>query len=404
MSDATTAPEYPMSRAAECPFAPPPHLREVNAERPLSRVTIWDGSTPWVVTGHAEQRSLLGDERVSVDEHRPGFPHFSEAMANTLEHRPKMVFNLDAPEHTRLRRMLTKAFTAKRINALRPTIQQLTDDLVDQVLAGPKPVDLVEALALPLPSQMISELLGVPYSDHEFFQRNSGIAVSRNSTAEENGAATQTLMEYLLGLVRTKLEDPGDDVLSDLAERVREGEITETEAGLLGLQVLVAGHETSANMIALGTVALLETPEQLAVLRETDDRKVVINATEEMLRYLTVPHVGQRRIATEDIEIAGEVIRAGEGIIIDLPTANWDPSAFPEPERLDLDRSASHHNAFGFGPHQCVGQQLARAELQIVYGTLFRRIPTLRLATSFDQLEFKHAALAFGVSELPVTW
>lgn len=404
MSETQSAPEYPMSRDSGCPFAPPAALRELAAANPLSKVTIWDSSTPWVVTGHAEQRTLLGDPRVSVDEHRPGFPFFSEAMANTLEHRPAMVFNLDGPEHARLRKMLTRAFTFKRVQALRPTIQKITDDLIDSMLDGSKPADLVRALALPLPSLMICELLGVPYADHDFFQRNSSIGVNRDATAEENAEAVAALTEYLIGLVHAKRDNPGDDVLTDLAQRVKEGEITEIEAGLLGLQALVAGHETSANMIALGTLALLQNPEQLAALRETEDPKVIANATEEMLRYLTIPHVGQRRIATEDIEIAGEVIREGEGIIIDLPTANWDPAVFPEPERLDVTRPTSQQQAFGFGSHQCIGQQLARAELQIVYGTLFRRIPTLRVDASLDEIEFKHGALAFGVHELPVTW
>lgn len=401
MSD-TTAPEYPMSRSMECPFAPPPKLREIAARRPLSRVTLWDGSTPWLVTGHAVQRTLLGDERLSVDEHRPGFPHFSAAMAATLDQRPAMVFNLDAPEHTRLRRIMTRAFTVKRVTALRPVIQQITDDLIDALLAGPKPADLVPALALPLPSRMISELLGVPYEDHAFFQRNSGVGVDRRSTAAESETAVRELVGYLTELVRAKAADPGDDVLSDVARRVTDGEITEVEAGLIGLQLLVAGHETSANMIALGTLALLRDPGQLAVLRAADDPAAIANATEEMLRYLTIPHVGQRRIATADIEIAGEVIREGDGVIIDLPAGNWDPDVFPEPERLDLTRPVRQHHSFGFGSHQCVGQQLARAELQIVYGTLFRRVPTLRVAS--DDIEFKHDALAYGVHELLVTW
>lgn len=399
-----TAPTYPAGRDDRCPFAPPPVLRELAERAPLNRVTIWDGSTPWVVTGHAEQRILLSDPRVSVNEHLPGFPFFSDAMAQTLDQRPKMVFNLDGPEHARLRRIMTRAFTVKRIQALRPAIQQTTDDLIDEMLAGPKPLDLVKALALPLPSLLICQLLGVPYEDHDFFQTKSAVGVSRDAKPEENHAAVGELTEYLIKLVHAKREAPDDDVMSDLAERVSEGEITEVDAGLLALQILVAGHETSANMIALGTVALLENPEQLEVLRRTDDQKVIAGATEEMLRYLTVPHVGQRRIATDDIEIAGETIRAGEGIVIDLPTGNWDPDAFPEPEKLDLNRSASHHQAFGFGPHGCVGQQLARAELQIVYGTLFRRIPTLRVDVPFGELDFKNEALAFGVHELPVTW
>lgn len=398
------APEYPARRDAARPFAPPPVLSAVAQRAPLSRVTIWDGTTPWLVTGYEQQRALLGDERVSVDEHRPGFPLFSEAMKDTLEHRPAMVFNLDGAGHRRLRKILTRAFTAKRVQSLRPAIQRITDELIDAMLDGPKPADLVEALALPLPSLMICELLGVPYEDRDFFQRRSAAGVDRHASAEESGASVRELTEYLIGLVRSKKDAPGDDVLSDVAQRVAAGEVSEVEGGLLGLQALVAGHETSANMIALGTAALLRNPEQLPVLRETDDPAVIATATEELLRYLTIPHAGQRRIATADIEIAGEVIHEGEGIIIDLPTGNRDSAVFDDPDRLDLRRPQGKHQAFGFGPHQCVGQQLARAELQIVYAALLRRIPTLALATEFDEIEFKHDALAFGVQALPVTW
>jgi cytochrome P450 len=300
--------------------------------------------------------------------------------------------------------MLTAPFTFKRVEALRPVIQKITDDHIDAMLAGPKPADLVTALALPVPSLMICEFLGVPYSDHEFFQEASTVAVSRDATPEESQQAAGSLLNYLIGLIESKLENPGEDLLTDLAERVRAGETTTAEAALMGVVLLIAGHETSANMIALGTLSLFENPDQLALLRESDDPKVVEGAVEELLRYLSIAHTGQRRIAKEDIEIAGEVIRAGDGIILSLPAANWDPEAFPEPDKLDLQRPARHHNAFAFGIHQCLGQLLARVELQIVYGTLYRRVPTLRLATTVDKIEFKHDRLAYGVYELPVTW
>ncbi|WP_040588973.1 cytochrome P450 [Sciscionella marina] len=402
--DSAEIPDYPMSRAAQCPLAPPPAARSMAADRPLVRVRIWDGSTPWLVTGHPEQRALLSDPRVSVDERRSGFPFWSQAMAATVDQRPGMVFNLDAPEHNRLRRIMTRPFTVKRIQALRPSIQHMTDELIDAMLAGATPADLVTALALPLPSMMISELLGVPYADHQFFQHHSSVGVDRSSTAEQNAAATGALLDYLDRLVAAKTSDPGDDVLSDFAERVHSGEITTREAALLAVQLLVAGHETSANMISLGALALLQNPQQRALVEHDDEPGMIANATEEMLRYLTIPHVGQRRIATEDIEIGGQTIHAGEGIILDLPAANWDPRVFSEPEQLDLHRTASKQLAFGYGRHQCVGQHLARAELQIVYRTLFRRVPTLRLATTVDRLEFKHDHLAYGVHTLPITW
>jgi cytochrome P450 len=398
-------PEYPMGRASGCPFAPPPEVMALGAARPLSRVRIWDGSTPWLITGYEEVRTLFSDPRVSVDDRRPGFPHWNEGMLSTVHKRPRSVFTADAEEHTRFRRMLSRPFTFKRVEGLRPVIQQITDEHIDAILAGPQPADIVTALALPVPSLVISQLLGVPYEDAEFFQRHANIGLARYATGEDTAKGAAGLSKYLAQLIEAKIAAPAEDAVSDLAERVKAGEITVREAAQLGTGLLIAGHETTANMIGLGVLALLQYPEQAAVLRDTDDVKVIANAAEELLRYLSIIQNGQRRIAIEDIEIAGEVIRAGDGIIIDLAPANWDAKAFAEPERLYLHRSgAGQHVAFGYGRHQCVGQQLARAELQIVYHTLLRRIPTLQLAVPIEDVPFKHDRLAYGVYELPVTW
>jgi cytochrome P450 len=401
-------PEYPMGRAAGCPFAPPPEVMELGAARPLSRVRIWDGSTPWLITGYDEVRTLFSDSRVSVDDRRPGFPHWNEGMLSTVHKRPRSVFTSDAEEHTRFRRMLSKPFTFKRVEGLRPAIQQITDEHIEAMLAGPQPADIVTSLALPVPSLVISQLLGVPYEDAEMFQHHANIGLARYATGEDTVKGAVNLNKYLAQLVESKVEAPLEesaDAVSDLAERVKAGELSVKEAAQLGTGLLIAGHETTANMIGLGVLALLLYPEQAAVLRDTDDAKVIANAVEELLRYLSIIQNGQRRVAADDIEIAGEVIRAGEGIIIDLAPANWDAKAFAEPERLYLHRSgAGQHVAFGYGRHQCVGQQLARAELQIVFHTLLRRIPTLELAAPVEDVPLKHDRLAYGVYELPVTW
>ena len=398
-------PDYPMVRAAGCPFAPPPEVMALSEARPLSRVRIWDGSTPWLITGYDEVRTLFSDSRVSVDDRRPGFPHWNEGMLSTVHKRPRSVFTADGEEHTRFRRMLSKPFTFKRVEGLRSAIQQITEDSIDEMLAGPKPGDIVTALALPVPSLVISLLLGVPYEDAEMFQHHANVGLARYATGEDTVKGAMSLHKYLAQLVEAKMENPAEDAVSDLAERVTAGELSVKEAAQRGTGLLIAGHETTANMIGLGVLALLQYPEQAAVLRETDDPKVVANAVEELLRYLSIIQNGQRRVAAEDIEIAGEVIRAGEGIIIDLAPANWDAKEFAEPDRLYLHRSgAGQHVAFGYGRHQCVGQQLARAELQIVFHTLLRRIPSLELAVPIDDIPFKHDRLAYGVYELPVTW
>jgi cytochrome P450 len=402
---AADIPQYPMNRSTSCPFAPPQDVLAIAVTKPLSRVRIWDGSTPWLITGYEETRALFSDSRVSVDDRRPGFPHWNAGMLAMVPERPPSVFTRDAEEHTRYRRMLSRPFTFKRVEGLRPTIQQITDEHIDAMLAGPQPADIVTALALPVPSLVISELLGVPYEDHEFFQHHATVGLSRNATAEESLGHAAQLAEFLAGLLDAKLENPAEDAVSDLADRVKAGEISQSEAVGLGIGVLIAGHETTANMIGLGTLALLENPAQLAVIRDAKDPKVVANAVEELLRYLSIIQNGQRRVAVEDIAIGGEVIRAGEGIIIDLAPANWDPKVFKEPELLYLHRhNAGQNVAFGYGRHLCVGQQLARAELQIMFTTLFRRVPTLRLATTIDRVDFKHDRLAYGVYQLPVAW
>ena len=398
------APDYPMERSAGCPFAPPAQMLEMNQTAPLSRVRIWNGSTPWLVTGHEVARALFADSRVSVDDRREGFPHWNEHMLSTVDKRPRSVFTADAEEHTRFRRMLSKPFTFRRVEALRPVIQEVTDACIDEILAGPQPADLVARLALPVPTRVISDMLGVPYADHEFFQEHANAGLARFAAADAMQKGAMSLHQYLINLVEEKQAHPAEDAVSDLAERVTAGEISVKEAAQLGTGLLIAGHETTANMIGIGILALLEHPEQAALLRDSDDPKFVANAVEELMRYLSIIQNGQRRVAIEDIEVGGATIRAGDGIIIDLAPANWDPATYPAPDRLDLTRDAGQQLGFGYGRHQCVGQQLARAELQIVFHTLLRRIPTMALAIPFDDVPFKHDRLAYGVYELPVTW
>lgn len=394
-------PHFPMDRAAGCPFDPPPVAVAQRKEAPLTKVRMWDDSTPWLVTGYAEGRALLADPRVSADIKRPGYP----LQAPLPPDAPSASFILlDDPEHARLRRMVTAPFAIKRVAAMRPAIQQIVDDLIDNMLAGPKPVDLVEAFALPMPSLVICQLLGVAYSDHDFFQDNSRILIKRDNDPQERNDAFRRLLDYLDDLMGEKLATPADDVLSGLAVRVKAGELTRHEAAQMGVLLLIAGHETTANMIALGTLALLEHPAQLALLRDSDDPRLVASAVEELLRYLNIVHNGRRRVALEDIDIAGRRVRAGDGLVIANDIANRDPDVFPEPDRLDIERDARQHVAFGFGVHQCLGQPLARLELQVVYSTLYRRVPTLRLAADIDQIPFKHDGGVYGVYELPVTW
>ncbi|WP_062986059.1 cytochrome P450 [Nocardia anaemiae] len=397
-------PEHPSPRAAGCPFDPPPALRALLPEHPVSRVRIWDGSAPWLITRHDHARALLSDPRISSDSTRTLFPRRSPGGKASDQVR-RTFLQMDDPEHARMRRMVTGPFVVKRMRAMRPEVQRIVDDLIDGMLAGPKPVDLVEVFALPVPRLIISALLGVPYADHELFQTNTRVIVRRDSSPDEVLDATETLTDYLDDLLTAKLADPADDVLSMLAtERVATGELTRREAAQMGTLLLSAGHETTANMISLGTVALLQNPDQLVLIRDSDEPNVVERAVEELLRYLSITHSGRRRVALEDIEIDGHTIRAGDGVIVANDIANRDPEAFPDPDRLDNTRDARRHIAFGFGIHQCLGQPLARLELQIAYKSLYSRIPTLALATDVEQVSFKHDGIVYGVYELPVTW
>jgi hypothetical protein len=393
-----------MARAPECPLSPPPAVLALRADAPIAEVRLWDGRTAWLVTRQADQIALLGDPRISRDTRRPEYPHASMA-ARERGTAGRTFIGMDDPEHARLRRMVTGRFAIKRVEALRPAVQRIVDDRIDRLLAGPKPVDLVQAFALPVPSLVICELLGVPYVDHDFFQANTRILVNRSSSTEAARAANGKLLDYLDGLIAEKLADPGDDLLSELATgHVKTGELTRREAAGIGTLLLLAGHETTANMIALGTLTLLVHPDELAALRDADDPKLVARAVEELLRYLTIVHSGLRRVALADIEIGEETIHAGDAVVMAIDAGNRDEQAFADPDRLDVHRDGGGHLAFGFGVHQCLGQPLARVELQVVYGTLYRRIPSLCLATDLEQVPFKNDASIYGVYELPVTW
>lgn len=399
-ASAAAAPDYPMRRTPGCPFDPPKPLQELQRQDRFVRVKIFDGTTPWLPTRWEDQRALFGDPRISADPSKPGYPRQAD-----IDQTGSISFiSMDDPVHAKLRRMVTAPFAIKRVEAMRPAIQKLVDGLIDDMLAGPQPVDLVQAFALPVPSLVICQLLGVPYEDHEFFQVTSAVLIRRDVPAEERETARVQLTQYLDKLVGEKIAHPQDDLLSQVVARVTNGELTRREAVNMAGLLLIAGHETTANMIALGTLTLLQNPEQLDRLRATDDPQAIAGAVEELLRYLSIVHSGRRRTVLEDIEIGGHVLRAGEGVVLAPDLGNRDPEAFPAPDRLDLTRNARHHIAFGFGAHQCLGQPLARVELQVVYGTLYRRIPGLRLAVDLADVPFKTEGIIYGVHELPVTW
>jgi cytochrome P450 len=401
----TTAqrPVYPMQRGT-CPFDPPRQLARIQAECPITRVTLWDGTEPWLVTRHEDLRALMSDSRVSANTLHPNFPHMGEGM-KARQHRAPTFINMDDPGHAEQRRKVTADFSIRRIETLRPKVQGIVDGLIDDMLAGPRPADLVAALALPVPSLVICELLGVPYADRATFHELSATVNSVQVTAAESTAAMEGLLGYLGELVDGKAAEGTDDLLGRLISgHMVAGDLSRDDIVKIARLLLVAGHDTTANMIALGTAVLLEHPDELARLQGDPSPETVRNAVEELLRYLTVSHFGRRRVAADDIDHGGRLIRRGEGLIFAADIANRDPDAFPDPDRLDLTRPARHHVAFGFGVHQCLGQSLARLELEVVFGALFRRIPTLALVGEASDLRYKSDLAVYGVYELPVTW
>ncbi|MFB8351346.1 cytochrome P450 [Streptomyces niveus] len=401
-ADTAALPEFPMRRA--CPFAPPEEYAKLRAGEPVSRAALKvNGKPTWLLTRHDHVRKVLGDARASSNLKLPGYPHQFHIPEEMLQHIRLMLLSMDPPEHTAQRSMLLSEFTARKAREMRPRIQQLVDERIDAMLAAGGPVDLVAALALPVPSLVICELLGVPYDDHAKFEEWSARLMNRDLSQEEYGAAVATLDGYLDELVTRKESEPGDDLLSRFIEKNRTtGACDHLDIVTMARLMLVGGHETTANMIALGVLALLEHPDQLAAVR--DEPGLMPKAVEELLRFFSISDSGTARVAVEDIDLDGTVIRAGEGIMALNNAANHDESVFPDPDTLDVRRDARGHLAFGFGIHQCIGQNLARVELEVVYETLFRRIPGLRTAAPVDTLPFKDDAMVYGVYELPVTW
>jgi cytochrome P450 len=306
---------------------------------------------------------------------------------------------MDDPEHARFRRMLTGDFIIKRVEALRPEVQRIVDGFLDRMTSRNPPADLVAEFALPVPSLVICRLLGVPYQDHDYFQERSRILLRDHSTAEQVRRARDELSSYLEELADRKVHRRDQRIISRLVAR---GDLTRSEVATMSLLLLVAGHETTANMTALSTLALLRDPAQLARLRE--EPALIKGAIEELLRFLSIVQSGTVRVAVETAEIGGTTIEAGEGVVCMLSTANRDGSVFAAPDRLDLTRDARRHVAFGFGVHQCLGQPLARLELQIALESLIRRLPGLRLAVPVEQIRFRTDTVVHGVEELPVAW
>jgi cytochrome P450 len=385
------------------PFDPPSAITRLRADRPVSPLLFPDGHRGWLVTGYEAVRTALADTRFSsrldlgvlhVPYEAPGMPVATEPSPQV----PGLFISMDPPDHTRLRRKLTGAFTVRRMRQLEERIAELAERQLDELTRLTPPVDLVREFALPLPSLVICELLGVPYADRAGFQRDSATFLERDVDLERKVAAYTGLTGYLAGLITGKRAEPGDDLLSDLA---RDDDLGVEELTGIAFLLLLAGHETTANLLGLGTFALLEHPAQLAALRSDPD--LLPGAVEELLRYLAVVDV-LYRYAAEDVELGGETIPAGSTVVLSMLAANHDPARFADPDTPDPHRNARGHLSFGHGVHQCLGQQLARIELRTGFGALLRRLPGLRLAVPAGEVRLRTDMNIYGVHALPVTW
>ncbi|MEU2790364.1 cytochrome P450 [Streptomyces sp. NPDC007100] len=394
-----TVTTLPTTRRPGCPFDPPAELTDARRHGPISRYTFPGGKPGWLVTGYDLVRSVLADPRFSSrKELMRNHPTIDYGEIEVPPAPPGEFLLMDDPEHRRYRKPLAGKFTVRRMRLLAERVEQITTDCLDAMEKTGPPADLVTAFAKPVPAIMICELLGVPYEDRGSFQQQVESFMSGEASDEELIAAYTATQAYLGELVAAKRANPTDDVLSELTD----SDLTDEELRGISLLLLAAGLDTTTNMLALGTFALLRNPDQLAALRA--DPALADRAVEELLRYLSVAKTFMR-VALEDVELGGQTIEAGTTVILSYHTANRDPERFADPHVLDIRRKNGGHLAFGHGIHQCLGQQLARVEMQVAFTALVNRFPTLRLAVPAEEVGLRpETADIYGVKNLPVTW
>jgi cytochrome P450 len=398
----TEPPLFPMKR--QCPFTMPAEYAKMRAEEPVAKVTLRvSGKQVWVVTKQEHVKQVLMDSTLSSNWKEPGYPLPIAVPDEILQGLELPLVALDPPDHTVRRRMLIPEFTAKRMQALAPRIQEVVDEHIDAMLEAGPPADLVQALAVNVPAQVFCKLLGVPSDETDFFRRYAEITTNREVTPEQIGAAQQEMESYLSKLVTERGVNPADDLISRLVARNNEeGLLEHSDVVALVRVLLFGGFDTISNIVTLGTVALLDHPEQLAQLKA--DPSLTANAIGELLRWASISDSATARVLPHDIKVGDVVIPAGDGVIALNGSANRDEAVWTDPDVFDIHRDTKGHSSFGHGIHQCPGASLVKVELEIIFNTLFARIPTLRLTGPLPDSVYKHDALIFGMYELPVTW
>ncbi|MBB2947984.1 cytochrome P450 [Actinoplanes lutulentus] len=398
-----------MTRGLEVDFTDPafqadPHPTYAAWRRtgPVRRTRLPSGLSAWVVTRYDDARRALADPRLSKQSaFSVGSSEAANRAASPAAILSRHMLAADPPDHTRLRRLVSAAFTARRIESLRPRIEEITRDLLD-AMEGQDQVDLIDAFAFPLPIQVICELLGVPPDDRDAFRDWSNVIVAGSQSGSRLEPAIRAMVGYILALIAERRATPGTDLLSGLIQvRDSADQLTESELSSMVFLLLIAGHETTVNLIGNGTYLLLRDRDQWERLRA--EPSLLPTAIEEFLRYEGPVETSTFRVATEDLEIGGVTVRAGDPVVVMLLSANRDEARFPDADALRLDRTQNPHLAFGHGIHYCLGAPLARMEAQIAFTQLMARHPDLRLAIAAEDLRWRPGLLLRGLHDLPVS-
>jgi cytochrome P450 len=388
----------PMTRRT--PLDPPENYAALR-EGPLRQVRTPRGDVAWLVTRYEDVRSVLTDRRFSSDPRAAGYPSY---IAGSVPPPPGFFMQMDAPDHGRLRGLVSREFLNVHVERLRPRMEQVIDSVLDDMLAANnRPVDLVGALAYPVAARIIGELLGMPYDDRRFVQETTDAVLDRSRSPAETEAAAIELMSYFGRVVDGKAASPVDDLVGRLlADQAADGRASREEIVGVTALLFLGGYDTMAQIIGLGTIVLLRHPAQLAAFLDEPSRGDTL--VDELVRYLSVNHAGLPRAVTDEVAVSGQTLRAGEGVLVMINAANRDRAAFERPDLIDLDQPSRHHLGFGHGLHKCIGAQFARTELQLVFRKLFQRAPGLRTAVPIEELRFRDEMVLYGVQSLPVTW
>lgn len=392
-------PTVSMPTQRSCPFDPPDGYTPLRAQERITRMSYPDGSPGWLITRHAEAKELLTHKSFSARQEGIISPVPTELQYDGRPADPGAFAKTDDPIHSQYRKLVTGFFTVRRTRQLAPMIERIVHEQLDDLEKAGPGADLVEVFTESVPSRVMCEMIGVPESERKTLQRHVETLGRLSCTVPEALAAVSGMSGFLSRFVPARMDDPRDDLLGDL---IRGGQLNEQELMGMAATLITGAFDTTGNMLAMGVFTLLEHPDQLAKLRE--DPELMAGAVEELLRFLTISHLGASRWALEDVEFAGQAIKKGEVVTVALPAVNRDPERYNNPDQLDIGRTDHGHLALGHGVHQCLGQHLARTILRVGYEALFDRFPTLRLTVPGDEIPMRDDFVHYGPRSLPVTW